>query len=54
MKEAPCASTNSAHAQPDIDQLPATPNVPKSEVGIALLIRRFYDKLAKNSLMASI
>jgi len=31
-KVAPCASTNSAHAQPDISLSPATPNVPKSEV----------------------
>ena len=31
-----CASTNSAHAQPDIGLSPATPNVPKSEVDTVL------------------
>ena len=36
VKAAQCVSMNSAHAQPDIGRSPATPNVPKSEVGVLI------------------
>jgi len=38
VKVAQCASTSSAHARPDIGLSPATPNVPKSEVGTVLSV----------------
>lgn len=41
VKAAQCVSMNSAHAQPDIGRLPATPNVPKSEVGVLIFFVAF-------------
>ena len=37
-KEAPFVSTSSAHVRPDIGLSPATPNVPKSEVGYVQML----------------